>query len=83
MNDNKGALDTIRFLTAIIVFAHSLNLKVVAEGVEKRETLESLQWAGCDEVQGYLFAKPMPLPELERYIATGQDEITTGRWREL
>ena len=47
-------------VSATTVMAHSLGLKVVAEGVEQDGELEFLCNIGCDELQGYLFAKPMP-----------------------
>jgi EAL domain-containing protein (putative c-di-GMP-specific phosphodiesterase class I) len=46
-------------VTAIISMAHSLNLAVVAEGVETREELEFLANLGCDEAQGYYFGRPV------------------------
>ena len=45
---------------AIIVMAHRLGLKVVAEGIETEEQYTLLRAAGCDFGQGYLFARPMP-----------------------
>jgi diguanylate cyclase (GGDEF)-like protein/PAS domain S-box-containing protein len=45
---------------AIIVMAHKLGIKVVAEGIETEEQCELLAAAGCDYGQGYLFARPMP-----------------------
>ena len=49
---------------AIIVMAHKLGLKVIAEGVETEEQCALLKAAGCDYGQGYLFARPMPAADL-------------------
>lgn len=50
---------------AIIAMAHSLGLKVIAEGVETRSHLEFLRGVGCDEMQGYLFSPPVSPQEVE------------------
>ncbi|MFA6015592.1 MAG: EAL domain-containing protein [Gallionellaceae bacterium] len=53
---------------AIIVMAHKLGIKVIAEGCETAEVLEVLMQAGCDLVQGYYYAKPMPAHDFVRYV---------------
>lgn len=57
-------------LSDIINMAHRLSLKVVAEGVEQRDQVDRLRAIGCDYVQGYFFAKPMPAPEFEKLLNT-------------
>jgi diguanylate cyclase (GGDEF)-like protein len=54
---------------AIISLGHSLRLIVVGEGVETPAQSEFLQANGCDEVQGFLYAKPLPADECEPYLA--------------
>lgn len=58
--DNDDAI----IVSTIIAMSKSLNLKVIAEGVERPEQLEFLRENGCDLIQGYLFSKPVPADEL-------------------
>jgi len=53
---------------ATLLLAHSLNLTVVAEGVETEEELAMLKEMGCEQGQGYLFAKPLPMAQLIEYL---------------
>lgn len=55
---------------AIIVMAHKLGLRVIAEGVETVEQRDLLIAAGCDFAQGYLFSRPVPAEEIEKLLPT-------------
>ena len=55
-------------VSAIIAMAHALDMKVIAEGVETSEQLCLLQKLKCDEVQGYLISKPMPVDEVALFM---------------
>jgi len=57
--------DEMALCEAIIVMAHKLGLKVIAEGVETKEQRDLLQEAGCDYAQGFLFSKAISGKELE------------------
>ena len=54
---------------AIIVMAHELGMKVIAEGVETASQRDLLLAAGCDHAQGFWFARPMTVPDFEAWLA--------------
>ncbi|TYQ30917.1 EAL domain-containing protein [Pseudanabaena sp. UWO310] len=60
--------DDAAITSAIIAMAHNLNLRVIAEGVEREEQLEFLRSHNCDAVQGYLFSRPIPADEATRIL---------------
>lgn len=60
--------DDAAIVNAIIAMAHSLQLNVVAEGVETKDQLNYLDRLGCDEMQGYLFSIPLPPHKLEKIL---------------
>ncbi|RJG13803.1 EAL domain-containing protein [Pseudomonas cavernicola] len=56
-------------IRAIVAMARSLGLEMIAEGVEQQEQLDFLQQQGCHLYQGYLYSKPLPLPEFRALLA--------------
>jgi diguanylate cyclase (GGDEF)-like protein/PAS domain S-box-containing protein len=60
-----GSPQDMGIVTTIITLAHSMNLKVVAEGVETAEQSQLLKLLKCNEAQGYLFSKPLPATDVE------------------
>ena len=66
INDITTDPDDAAITLATIEMAHTLKLKVIAEGVETKPQLEFLTKNGCDMYQGYLFSKPVPSTELPR-----------------
>ena len=56
--------NVMTLVSTIVSLAHSLHLKVVAEGVDAEEQAEALKRLGCHEMQGYLISKPVPFNEM-------------------
>nr|WP_246590159.1 EAL domain-containing protein [Marinobacterium ramblicola] len=65
--------DDAQIIKTILALGQSLKLAVVAEGVESTSQAELLQSLGCDQVQGYLYARPMPASELETWLLEHQE----------
>lgn len=66
-NETSKPFD-VSILNDIISMAHRLDLHVIAEGVETREQMRRLRAVGCDFVQGYFFAKPMPPENFDKLL---------------
>jgi EAL domain-containing protein (putative c-di-GMP-specific phosphodiesterase class I) len=66
-NSNDAAI-----ASAIISMAHSMEMKVIAEGVETEEQCEFLAQQGCDEIQGYLFSRPLAPDDFENLLREGR-----------
>jgi len=58
-------------VTASIAMAHGLGLRVVAEGVETERQFTTLQLAGCDDVQGFLFSRPVTPEAISEMLSGG------------
>jgi PAS domain S-box-containing protein len=56
-------------ISSVVKLAHSLKMDVIAEGAEKKEHLDLLTALGCDEVQGYYIAKPMPAEQFVEFVS--------------
>ena len=70
VKDLPGQEHSRTIVTAIVALAHGLGLQITAEGVETTEQADYLVQQGCDVLQGYLFARPMPAEQLETLLAS-------------
>ncbi|MHB8770818.1 MAG: EAL domain-containing protein [Syntrophales bacterium] len=78
--------DDATIAKAIIAMAHSLKLRVIAEGVETRKQVLLLKELGCDEMQGHLLSKPIPADDAALFLAEGEEEkrrdsVEAGSWQ--
>jgi diguanylate cyclase (GGDEF)-like protein/PAS domain S-box-containing protein len=71
--------DDASVVTAVIAVAHSLDLRVVAQGVETEAQVTLLRSLGCDEVQGFLWSAPLPAKDCERLLAAGSLPVSSLR----
>lgn len=74
--DLENSQDDAAIVQAIITMAQSLDLKVIAEGVETDGQLEALRDMGCDMVQGYLISRPVPAAEFEVMLFEQRQRLT-------
>jgi len=79
VQDVAASADARAIVDAVVHVAHALGLKVVAEGVETQRQREILLTLGCDELQGYLFAKPMSPRALLRWAMDDKPQATDFR----
>lgn len=72
--------NSIALLHSIVGIAKSFDLKVIAEGVETEEQLKVLDAISCDELQGYLFSRPIPGKQLEQGLLSGLFSPIPGKF---
>jgi diguanylate cyclase (GGDEF)-like protein len=72
IKDMPGNADDVAIAKTIVAMAKALDLTTVAEGVETAEQLEILKDMGCDQIQGYLFSRPLPAEEFLAYYSHSQ-----------
>lgn len=63
-----------KLIKSIVAMAKALNMKTIAEGIDDKALVEKLRAVGCDAVQGYVFAKPMPIEDFKVFLAAWQAE---------
>ncbi|GIZ50473.1 PAS domain S-box protein [Noviherbaspirillum aridicola] len=68
INQQTDGTRNLHFIKALIDLAHTLDLSVVAEGIETADILQFLKSCRCDEGQGYLFSAPLPIEAFEAYL---------------
>jgi diguanylate cyclase (GGDEF)-like protein/PAS domain S-box-containing protein len=76
MNDTSAKSEIIRM---IISLAHSLGVKVIAEGIELQSQCDALSGLGCTDMQGYLFSRPIPEDEIPEHITSNWKSKTQLR----
>ena len=68
INDIPADEGDVTLVLTIIAMAHNFKLKVIAEGVETQAQMDFLTQKNCDEIQGYLFSRPLPAKEMEQLL---------------
>jgi EAL domain-containing protein (putative c-di-GMP-specific phosphodiesterase class I) len=72
VHDLDQSVDALAVVKAVVSLAHALGLEVVAEGVETEHQRDVLVQLQCEQLQGFLFARPMPAADLLRWIQDNQ-----------
>ncbi len=77
----EGAqLETSGLATAVVALGDTLELQVVAEGIEQSEQWATLRDLGCDLGQGFLFARPMNADDTVAFLRAQEDMVANGEW---
>lgn len=79
VRDLPSDSDSGAIASAVISLAHSLGIGVVAEGVETEAQLDFLRERGCDQAQGYLLGRPMPVQAWETFLSEWSWPLSLGK----
>ena len=82
VRDLEEDRNSANIVAGVISLAKSLGLTVIAEGVETRGQYAYLHEHGCDQLQGYLFSRPVPAPEVEPLLRAGRIDLPPAEERE-
>jgi EAL domain-containing protein (putative c-di-GMP-specific phosphodiesterase class I) len=74
VHDLDNGNDSEAIVKAVVGLGRSLGIETCAEGVERADQLRLLEGQGCDEVQGYLFSKPLPAAAIQTFIDRAAEE---------
>ena len=77
VSNMENDIAQLKVVRSIIALAGALDLQIIGEGVERTEEMHMLQKLGCQDLQGYLFSKPMTAAQLERWMT--ENHIMPGR----
>ncbi|MEP7241093.1 MAG: EAL domain-containing protein, partial [Devosia sp.] len=72
MRDLERRGDSLAIIKAVIGLGHSLGMSTTAEGVETEAQLQAVREQGCDEVQGFLFAPPLEVAQVDALLQSEQ-----------
>ncbi|MFK7976908.1 MAG: putative bifunctional diguanylate cyclase/phosphodiesterase [Halioglobus sp.] len=76
MDEDPQSLQLVKIMIDI---GHQFGMRVVAEGIETKKTLEALMDLGCDYGQGYYFTKPLPREEFEQWVLARGTDVTASK----
>jgi EAL domain-containing protein (putative c-di-GMP-specific phosphodiesterase class I) len=78
LQSHNNEVSPWKLAEAVINLAHTLNLSVVAEGVESEEHLAFLRTTSCDEIQGSCISDPLPAPDIEKLLRASTAVLMTA-----